>query len=56
MTSESSTTGSVWVAIDIAKAFHHVLIEFARGTATRRAYRQYNGGRGAIGHTHICMA
>jgi transposase len=40
MTSESSTTGSVWVAIDVAKACHQVLIELPGGQ--RRAWRVAN--------------
>ena len=37
MTSASSTTGATWVAIDIAKAAHQVLIEAPDGR--RRALR-----------------
>jgi transposase len=40
MTSKSSTTGPVWVAIDVAKAFHQVLIELPGGQ--RRALRVAN--------------
>ena len=40
MTSESSTTQRVWIAIDVAKAFHQVLIETFNGH--RRAWRVAN--------------
>jgi transposase len=40
MTSETSTTARVWVAIDVAKAFHQVLIETPEGQ--RRAWRVAN--------------
>ena len=40
MTSASSTTSATWVAIDIAKAGHQVLIEAPQGR--RRAMRVAN--------------
>lgn len=40
MTSQSSTTAAVWVAIDIAKACHQVLIEVSGGQ--RRIMRVAN--------------
>jgi transposase len=40
MTSESSTTAPVWVAIDVAKASHQVVIELPSGQ--RRAMRVGN--------------
>jgi len=40
MTSPSSTTVPIWVAIDVAKAFHQVLIELPEGE--RRAMRVAN--------------
>ena len=40
MTSQSSTTVPVWVAIDIAKASHQVLIELPGGQ--RRSLRVAN--------------
>ena len=47
MTSQSSTTVPVWVAIDIAKAFHQVLIELPGGQ--RRTMRVANTTADVVG-------